>query len=128
MFDKLQIFQLVGGMARHAGVRQNVIAQNIANTDTPGYKSQDITPFAHAVEDRASFGLRSTRSGHVTDGGVSGRWEVQRVRGGSNQPNGNSVSVETEMVKAAETQQQHATALNVYRSAMDILTISLGQR
>ena len=41
MFEGLEIFQLAGGVARHAASRQAVVAQNIANADTPGYRARD---------------------------------------------------------------------------------------
>ncbi|MBM7066204.1 FlgB family protein [Actibacterium sp. 188UL27-1] len=128
MFDKLEIFQLAGGMARHAGARQNVIARNLANTDTPGFKSQDISSFARSVDGSSDTGLRASRVGHLTDASAAGGWRVSDAGGGSNAPNGNSVSLEGEMVKAAETQQQHTTAISIYRSAIDILSTSLGRR
>jgi flagellar basal-body rod protein FlgB len=43
-------------------------------------------------------------------------------------PNGNSVSLETEMVKAADTQREHDLALAVYGKSLDILRASLGRR
>jgi flagellar basal-body rod protein FlgB len=46
MFDRLEIFSLASAQARHAAARQAVVAQNIANSDTPGYRARDIGDFA----------------------------------------------------------------------------------
>ena len=46
MFEGLEIFQLAGATARHAAARQAVVAQNIANADTPGYRARDVADFA----------------------------------------------------------------------------------
>ena len=43
-------------------------------------------------------------------------------------PNGNSVSLEAEMVKTAEVRHEHEMSLGIYRSAMDILRTSIGRR
>jgi flagellar basal-body rod protein FlgB len=43
-------------------------------------------------------------------------------------PNGNTVSLETEMVRAVEVKQQHDMALAVYRTVSDIVRTSLGRR
>ena len=126
MFGKLEIFQIAGGLARHAGARQNVIARNIANTDTPGYTSKDIAPFADTVDASGSPGLRASRPGHLNLEQASGTWTPKETGPASNKPN--SVSLESEMVKAAEVQQQHTMAVNIYRSAMDILTTSIRSR
>ena len=45
MFDRLEIFTLAGARAQHAAARQAIVAQNIANADTPGYRARDITDF-----------------------------------------------------------------------------------
>ena len=43
-------------------------------------------------------------------------------------PNGNSVSIEQEMVKAASARQDHEMALAIYRTTSDILRASLGRK
>jgi flagellar basal-body rod protein FlgB len=42
-------------------------------------------------------------------------------------PNGNSVSLETEMVKAVEVKRQHDQALAIYKSSMNVLRASIGR-
>ena len=42
MYESLDIFRTAAAMARHAGARQTVVAENIANADTPGYAGRDI--------------------------------------------------------------------------------------
>ena len=42
MAGKLDIFQALVRRMQWLGQRQNVLAQNIANTDTPGYRPQDL--------------------------------------------------------------------------------------
>jgi flagellar basal-body rod protein FlgB len=123
MFQSVEISRMAQAMARHAGARQAVIARNIAHADTPGYKAQDLPGFAasHAAGD----GLRTTRAGHATS---QVAFAARPVTGGSAAaPNGNSVSLETEMVKAAEARQQHDMALAIYRSVSTILRTSLGR-
>ena len=43
-------------------------------------------------------------------------------------PNGNTVSLEGEMVKAAEARQSHDMALAIYRSTSDLMRTALGKR
>jgi flagellar basal-body rod protein FlgB len=47
---------------------------------------------------------------------------------GAASPNGNSVSLEAEMVKAVDVKQQHDMALSIYRSVSEIIRASLGRR
>ncbi len=128
MFGKLEIFKMATGMATHAAERQSVIARNVANADTPGYRGQDIVSFADSYQSNTSnVDLRTTRPGHI---GGSASDRPTRFFGSESpiSPNGNSVSLEMEMVKASEVRQQYDMALAVYSSSLDILRASLGRR
>ena len=128
MFANLQIFQLSHAMATHAGARQAVVAQNIAHADTPGYKARDLRPFADMV-DRRGEGLRATRTGHL-HGSPMGQVTLaamERDSAGSN-PNGNTVTLEQEMLHAVDTKRQHDRALAIYKSSLTILRSAIGRR
>ena len=59
MFEKLELTRMAQGLAAHAGARMGVIAKNVANADTPGYKAQDIPDFTRgAWQTAASFDIR----------------------------------------------------------------------
>lgn len=128
MFDNLAVFRMAHAMAEHAGARQTVIARNMANADTPGYAARDIPSFQAVLgADRGAFGLRATRPTHLGAGGAQ-PFPVRERPGAIPDPNGNSVSLETEMIHAADTMRQHNRALAVYRSSLDILRGALGRR
>jgi flagellar basal-body rod protein FlgB len=125
MLEKLEITRMAQALASHAGQRMGVIAQNVSHADTPGYKARDLPDFAKAYGDLHSTGMRATRAGHQ---GMQDASAVQAVvLRGSDAPNGNSVSLEGEMVKAAEVRQNHDMALSVYRATSDILKLALGK-
>ncbi|GHC29773.1 MAG: flagellar basal body rod protein FlgB [Rhodobacterales bacterium 65-51] len=127
MFEKLELVRMAQAMAVHAGARQAEIARNVANADTPGFKARDLPPFAE-VYDASQDALRRTRPGHLLSGETDGPAPVLRTQRGAAAPNGNTVSLETEMVKSVEVGQQHEMALGIYRSAASILRTSLGRR
>ncbi len=128
MFEKLQIFQVSQAMAVHAGTRQAVLAQNIANADTPGYQARDIAPFSTLVgTSSGDFQLRSSRSAHLHGQASAASLEVHESRGSSTSPNGNAVSLEEEMMKAVDTKRQHDRALAIYKSSLTVLRSSLGR-
>ena len=127
MFEKLEITAMAQAMAAHAGQRLGLVAQNVANADTPGYQTQDIQDFASVWKDGASGGMRTTRPGHEMPG--PGMQDARVIAGrGHMSPNGNSVSLEAEMVKAVETRQQHEMALAIYRGTSEVIRASLGRR
>jgi flagellar basal-body rod protein FlgB len=121
------LMALAFSAARHAGRRQELVATNIANADTPGYRAQDIADFSATYSDTDDFSLRATRPGHaVDDGDAAG--DAAFAIGGPMSPNGNDVSLEEEMVRGAVTRREHDAALAIYRSSLDILRSTLGKR
>lgn len=126
MFQTLDIFRIASGMARHAGARQAIVAANIANADTPGYRARAIAPFAEAHRGAMTTGLRQTRAGHIApaDGGVPARVTTAP---GAPSPNGNTVSLELEMLHGVEAEREHRRALTIYKHALGILRTSLGR-
>ncbi|WP_424941206.1 FlgB family protein [Aliiroseovarius sp. S253] len=130
MFEKLTIFAKANDLALHAAARQSVIAQNVANADTPGYRARDIPSFAEAYQPSQTNQMRATRDGHFGAGiTTSSDLESDSVyRAGATSPNGNSVSLETEMMMAAEAKRDHDMALAVYKSTLGIVRSSLGRR
>ena len=110
MFEKLEILRQAQAMASHAGARQSSIARNVANADTPGYRPTDIAPFAEAYRDASGdMGLRHTRANHFgpADSGNALGAICARPIPGATAPNGNGVSIEAEMMKAADVRHQH---------------------
>ena len=74
MFEKLEIFRMSHAMATHAGARQAVVAQNMANADTPGYAARDLAPFKTLYETagRHASAPRDARGSHAGSGCQSG--------------------------------------------------------
>jgi len=125
MFEKLELTRMAQALAAQSGSRMAVIAENIANADTPGYKAKDVPVFAEVYE-AAGMDLRSTRPGHLT-GASPGSQPVPDIARGHESPNGNSVSLEAEMVKSVEARQSHEMALAIYRATSDVVRASLGR-
>ncbi len=127
MFDTPEIMRLAQDLARHAGERQSQVARNIANADTPGYRARDLSTFSDAFANhRESLLIHTSRKGHIAPGLQKAEWRTVDV-GGQSSPNGNTVSLEAEMVRAASANSSHDLALTVYRSSMDVLRTSLGR-
>ncbi|UWQ91324.1 FlgB family protein [Rhodobacteraceae bacterium M382] len=130
MFSKLNVFQLAHAMATHAGKRQAVISANVANADTPGYMAKDLVSFRQLVES-AEGGRPDTmvasRTRHL-NGQSSSLLSATEATTSSQLSSGeNSVSLETEMLKAAEAKREHDRALAIYKSSLNILRTSLGR-
>lgn len=123
MFSTLDVFKTAMAMARHSGQQQALSARNIANADTPGYRSAYLPEFAdHIPPDPAA--MRATRPEHMH--GPYDRVVPSERTDVIEDPNGNTVSLEREMVDAVNAKRQHDRAMAIYRNGMSILRASLG--
>lgn len=130
MFQDLAVFQTAHAMAVHAGQTQAVTAENVANADTPGYVARAMPSFieTYAPVDGDVFSARATRDTHLHGmSSSSGRLDTVADRSFA-APDGNSVSIETEMLRATEAKRQHDRSLAIYKSALTILRSSLGRQ
>ncbi len=124
MFEKLEITRMAQSLASYAGARQDAVSRNVANADTPGYRALDMPDFTTVYGEESS--MRSTRPEHQMQHGQMDLTLV-RTAGSGASPNGNTVSLEGEMVKAVVVKEQHDMALAIYRSTSDVIRASLGR-
>lgn len=128
MFSDLNVFKTAYAMATHAGHRQAIIARNMANADTPGYRPRDIQAFQTTFENAGlKTEMTATRPAHLNGGGTGDQLWAELVSDAAGDPNGNGVSLEQEMLKAVEVKRQHDRALAIYRSSIGILRTSVGR-
>ncbi len=127
MLEKLETIRMSRAMSAHASERAKLLASNVANADTPGYLAKDLSPFAESYRSAGRAPMRQTRPGHLdgASGGPDSRLIEER---GGQSPNGNSVSLETEMIRTAEVKRQHDMSLAIYRSSLTMLRSALGRR
>ena len=128
MFGQIDTIRMARDMGAHASARQQVVARNVANADTPGYRAADLREFSQAWRDQPATGLRATRAGHVEPG----RWGTAAGRpvdaGGEPAPNGNTVSLENEMIRAAGAKRSFDLSLTIYQSGLSLMRTAIGRR
>lgn len=128
MPKELNIFQTAGAMARHAGARQAIVARNIANADTPGYRAQTVAPFSDTYGTATtSVSPRVARPGHIhSQSAMSAPIDI-KYSTTEPSPNGNTVSIEEEMMNSIEITREHTRALAIYRHALSVLRMTIGR-
>ena len=127
MFESVDISRMARALSAHAGARLGLIARNVAQADTPGYKAVDLKSFADTWQASGADDMRATRAGHFTSAGQLMDPVIQKG-GDAMSPDGNTVSLPREMVKSVEVRQQHDMALAVYKNTSEIIRASLGRR
>jgi flagellar basal-body rod protein FlgB len=130
MFQNLAVFETAQAMAVHAGKKQAVVAQNVANADTPGYVARDLPDFKelYAPLDAGGHPARATRDGHLHGTRQGSVADLMLEDQSFASPDGNTVSLETEMLRGTDAKRQHDRALAIYRSALTVLRSSLGRQ
>ncbi|MBE7186321.1 MAG: flagellar basal body rod protein FlgB [Methylobacterium mesophilicum] len=100
----MYLFGLSSRRAEWLSQRQTVIAENVANANTPGYTGKDVKGFTEAMQSTqlAMAGSNplhlAAADGRATDveAGTETAWDITH--------SGNSVSLEQEMLKSGEVQ------------------------
>lgn len=111
--------------------RQRVLAQNVANANTPGYVPDDIsqTEFERALsgaQRTSRVTLQATEAGHI-QGRVqagSGNWRASASPDSETTINGNSVVLEEQMVRAGENRMRFETALGLYQKSLSLIRMA----
>jgi flagellar basal-body rod protein FlgB len=108
--------------------RQQVLAENVANADTPNYQAKDLAPpdFSRELQ-RASLPLTRTSAGHIASAGGgtdfasdgSGRYQIT--------PRGNSVTHEDEMMKVAGNQMDFEAVSSLYTHSLGLIKLAIGK-
>lgn len=104
--------------------RQTVLAQNVANADTPGWRPRDIAPFSAALA-TASASLARTEPGHMA--GLVDPDLLATARPDGREPDGNAVSLDKELSKVADTEATQSLVTAIYHKYLGLFRTALGQ-
>lgn len=125
MYQSLDLFRVASDLAQHAGARTAMVARNVANADTPGYRASALPAFTEVYRNDSPQALRTNRPQHLAGSGTAVAASAM-ASATEPSPNGNTVSIEEQMLLAIEAQREHTRALAIYRHAMGIIRSSLG--
>jgi len=114
--------------------RQRVLAENVANADTPSYRSRDLappkfeTPAPGSAGPLATVSLARTASGHLV--GIGQTDSAFRTKSEGNyevRPTGNSVNLEQEMMKVAANQMDYQAVAALYTRSLSLIKTAIGK-
>ncbi len=121
----MSFFKLAANRMQWLGARQQVIAQNVANSDTPGYRSRDVSSFADVMRG-SQGGLRTTNTKHIggSSAAVNGVMVQEDASSYETSLDGNSVALEEQTIRATEVAENYRLAAQLYRKGHDLLTLA----
>lgn len=130
-----RLFDGLGAAMRNLGERQRVIADNVANADTPGYKAKTVEepdfagmldvqsggrvmrPSVTITSAMASLGAHQSTTGRV----------IEDRHVSETKPDGNNVTLEDQLLQLGDVQASYATLTNIYAKQMKLMRIALGR-
>jgi flagellar basal-body rod protein FlgB len=123
--SQLYVLQLASQSAQWLSARQSLIASNVANANTPGYRALDLQPFS-AVLDSTQVTMVTTNPAHMTP--TQEEFASARVVE-SDSPDetlsGNSVNLEEEMIKLGDVNREYSMGTNIKRAIHQMLMSAL---
>lgn len=130
---KLQLLSALTEKMRWHQTRQTLLAQNVANAETPGYRGKDLKPFS--VEERqqnlstATLSTAATQPGHLrVGGGEAGDFGARSLNSFEITPEGNGITLEDEMMKVAGNQVDYQTITALYTGSIKLIRTALGKQ
>lgn len=137
--SSIPLFKAMADKMRQLTAKQQVVAQNIANADTPGYRARELVerdfsdvlakveggagaprvakPHIEASSTLAALGSRAAK--HLDS-------EVQKDVF-ETKPNGNTVVLEEQLLQLADVQTEYTALTNLYRKQNNLLKVALGR-
>lgn len=127
---KIPLFQMITKRMGWLSERQKVIAENVANADTPEYRPRDMKAFDFRnflKEGSTKLKLATTAEQHIAPRSTE-RFEVRRdAKPFENTPSNNKVVLEEQMMKMAETQADYQMTTNLYSKHVALIKSALGR-
>lgn len=122
---QIALFKLADQRLAWADRRQQVLAQNIANADTPGWRSRDLRPFADLLAGRtlALAGVPGVPAQLPTPPTIP----LESVQTDAvAAPDGNSVQLDSQLSKVADTETTQALVTSLYTKYLGMFRTALG--
>ena len=130
----ISILSMLRTRLQWAQERQRVLAENVANADTPNYRGRDLAPLKFEAPNEvaatpvAAVSLIRTESGHIAGIGPSNSPFRRESKGPYEvRPTGNTVSLEQEMMKVAANQMDYQAATALYTRSLRLIKTALGK-
>ena len=129
---KMSLFASLKKRMDYINNRQEVLAQNIANADTPKYRAKDLKPFNFKkmlASEKMHVSVRGTNPNHIGTGPVRIRdYAEDRSKPYETTIDGNQVVLEEQVMKMNESQVDHELTTELYKKNLSLFRIALGKR
>ena len=123
--SRIPLFDLADRRLSWIGQRQQVLSQNIANADTPGWRGSDLKPFAEHLARGSGLAPARTDSAHLAP--TRNPAGAGKALTGERSPDGNAVSLDVELAKVADTESAHSLVTGIYQKYLAMFRTAAGR-
>ncbi len=120
----IKLFSIASRHAEWASIRRAVVASNIANANTPGYKSRDVEEFS--IEPMQSAPRLATSHVSHFDHAEASPYLVSSAfdEGGQEYHSGNNVSLDRELMKAGSVGREQNLNAGLMKAFNRLIALS----
>ncbi len=132
--QNIGLFQALGAKIDYLGQRQGILAQNIANADTPNYRPKDLAPVDFSTMLQREIGggrnvsVATTSGSHLpnVEAGIDAQTKKQKDTY-EVAPTGNAVVMEEQLLKSGENSMDYNLMLSVYQKQVAMMRTAIGR-
>jgi flagellar basal-body rod protein FlgB len=109
--------------------RQKVLAENVANSDTPNFRPHDLAQlnFTRNEPRVPAVVLAMTDPAHLPGIAASSSFAADRKGPFEIRPAGNAVDLEDQMMRVANNQMDYQTAATLYSRGLNLIKTAIGK-
>lgn len=130
--DDFSLFAALRTKLQWHQTRQTMLAQNVANADTPEYRARDLAPvdFSSRLARSEPVSTAMTHRAHIVGASTTtaGKFRAERSGGFEVTPEGNEVVLEEQMMKVTSNQMDYQLASTLYNRSLGLLKIAINGR
>lgn len=124
---RIGLFDLAEKRLVWTAQRQSVLAANIANANTPGFHARDVQSFQTMLANNVGIEPVRTQSAHLAGTVAPGLSSVATDLPASRALDGNSVALDQQLTKVADTETTQALVTTVWKKYMGMFSMALGR-
>ena len=129
----IPIFSMLRTRMQWHQERQRVLAENVANSDTPKFKPRDLVEpkfdrnGSSAAGSMGSLAMMRTSASHIAVTDAAPSFAQDGKSGFQTRPAGNAVNLEDQMLKVSANQMDYAAVTTLYSKSLHLLKTAIGK-
>ena len=128
------LFQALSAKMGYLNQRQSIIAQNVANSDTLGYRPKDLVEVDFSSMLKAQMGgtktvaVATTSESHLPNANTQINVDAKKQKDTYEvAPSGNAVIMEEQLMHAGQNNMDYNLMLNIYQKQVGMMRMALGR-